>query len=107
MTRSECFRPQAADRFALMKLIEAEYVSSKQSDVAFAAYAAAKLEKPFEASHVSYARNSLDIPSNRDVARAQAPDTREHRLAVLENNVHLLTQTVNGLLRKLGDVPKA
>lgn len=51
--------------FALLTLMQAEYVASGLSDVAFAAVAGEKLEMAdLNSGHIGTARKTLDLPSN-------------------------------------------
>ena len=61
----------AGEMFKLTLFVQGEYVSSKLTDKAFAEKAATFLGFAVSPSSVATARESLEIPSNRDLEREQ------------------------------------
>ena len=92
-----------ADSFKLMKLLEAEYVHKKLSDIDFAEYAATTLKLPINADHIYNRRVQLEIPATRTAATAENKkkndkDVLFDMLCALEERVTTLEKLVVGKL---------
>lgn len=92
-----------ADSFKLMKLLEAEYVHKKLSDIDFAEYAATTLKLPINADHIYNRRVQLEIPATRTAATAENKkkndrDALFEMIRMLEERVVILEKLVVGKL---------
>jgi hypothetical protein len=90
-----------ADSFKLMKLLEAEYVHKKLSDIDFAEYAATTLKLPINADHIYNRRVQLEIPATRTAATAENKkkndkDALFEMIRMLEERVVTLEKLVVG-----------
>ena len=70
MTRTQV-NLKLGDSFKLMKLIEAEYVEKKLTDIQFAEYATHQLGFGVNSDHVFNRRTQLGIAATRTVAAAE------------------------------------
>jgi len=88
-------------QYKLMKLVEAEYSTRRQTDVDFATYAKETLGFELNSNNVFGARRALNIEATRNVSTNTALESRvvllEKRLAELEEHHNNLAHAVHGL----------
>jgi len=85
------------DSFKLMKLLEAEYVEKKLTDIQFAEYATQQLGFGVNSDHVFNRRTQLGIPATRTVATAEnrASKKKSDKEALFDMICALETRVVN------------
>ena len=98
-------RMKMPDTFKLMKLVEAEYVSSKKSDAKFAEHAAKTLGVIVTTYNVEAARESQGIPANHALeGRGGSGKMRamEQRIVALEVRQGALEARLESHIAALG-----
>ena len=86
-----------SQQFAVLKYMEANYVSSGLLDGEFAAKASADLNIPLTAANIYGCREALGMKSNRDLKREQAKQPK-NRLEEIEQRLEKL----EAMARELG-----